>query len=123
MISFGIANTINGAMADIAQRVIFMGLGNMGGGLCKRLCKQGVKVLGLDINATRVAELASDFGLTPADNIEQALAHPEWIQAPVFICLPNYTLEGNLLFPAGKLLKGRVLLSMCSGDPDQVCFR
>lgn len=108
-------------MASTQQRCVFLGLGNMGGALCRRLCKQGVGVLGLDIDAAKVAALAKDFGVTPADNIEHALTHPEWKDAPVFICLPTYTLESNLLFPVGKLLQGRVLLSMCSGDPDQVC--
>mmetsp|Transcript_6910 Transcript_6910/g.15895 ORF Transcript_6910/g.15895 Transcript_6910/m.15895 type:complete len:315 (+) Transcript_6910:2-946(+) len=106
-------------MAEVVLRCVFLGLGNMGTAMCRRLSSEGVKVLAWNRSVEKANALAAEWpGVSVAETAEDAIRHPDWTSAPVLVCLPNYGSTGDIVFPL-KDLKGRCLLSLCSGDPDQ----
>lgn len=52
--------------------IAFIGLGNMGAGMCANLCKAGFSVRAFDLNAAAVAK-AAEGGATPAYSIDEAV--------------------------------------------------
>lgn len=56
--------------------IAFIGLGNMGGGMCANLAKAGHDVAAFDLNAEAVKR-AQEAGATPAEDIEQATRNAE----------------------------------------------
>lgn len=57
-------------------KIAFIGLGNMGSGMCANLCKAGHAVRAFDLNAEAV-RAAADKGATPAATIAEAVADAE----------------------------------------------
>ena len=57
-------------------KIAFIGLGNMGSGMCANLCKAGHEVRAFDLNADAV-KVAAEKGATPAATLAEAVAGAE----------------------------------------------
>lgn len=94
----------------------YIGLGNMGGALARRLAQaQTVKVF--DLNAEARARLV-EAGATEVGSAAEVAQECEI----VFLCLPTPKLVEELLFGAGgvaaKLRPGAIVIDQTSGEPE-----
>jgi 6-phosphogluconate dehydrogenase len=70
------------------MRMAMIGLGKMGGNMARRLCRQGIEVVGFNRTASVVQMLASEVGMIPATSVEHAVSQ---LPAPriVWLMLPS----------------------------------
>ena len=98
---------------SIEKRVGFVGLGNMGGRMTRRLVGAGVAVTGYDVRE----ELAAELGATPAANIG-ALARDNDV---VLLSLPStYVVEAVVLGRDGLLAHarpGQIIVDLSTSSP------
>jgi len=84
-----------------------IGLGNIGGGVAKNLAAGGHKVVGYDIDASRI----SDAGAAPADDAAAVAAQSDLVIVAV-ATLPAYEETMATLAKAGK--EGLVVADLCT---------
>ena len=84
-----------------------IGLGNIGGGVAKNLAAGGHKVVGYDIDASRI----TDAGATPADDAAAVAAQCDLVVVAV-ATLPAYEEIMSVLATAGK--EGLVVADLCT---------
>ena len=56
------------------MRMAMVGLGKMGGNMARRLCRNGIEVVGYDLTRSVVDALADEDGMIPATSVEHAVA-------------------------------------------------
>lgn len=98
-------------MADVGK-LGFIGLGVMGGRMCRNLAqKSGKPVVAFDVDA-RKAEALAAHGVTPAASIAEVAGAADMI----FMCVPGEPQVRDVVFGAGELLAharaGQTLVDM-----------
>jgi len=98
-------------MAEI-NRLGFIGLGVMGGRMCRNLAdKCGKAVVGYDVDADKMAALA-DAGVEAADSVEDLVERSDVI----FMCVPGEPQVRDICFGSGGLVAaaraGQILVDM-----------
>lgn len=100
--------------APADRPVGFVGLGNMGGRITRRLADAAVSVLGFDVADGRAAEL----GLIPADSVAAVVDGADVIM----LSLPDSTaVEAVMLGPAGVAARsrpGQVVIDLSTSAPE-----
>lgn len=81
------------------EKIGFIGLGNMGGGMARNLARAGFSVAGFDIDAAALAR-AAEAGVVPADNVSSAAAGAD----AVITMLPDSPDALDCLIGAGSAL-------------------
>ena len=92
------------------MRLAMIGLGKMGGNMVRRLCRQGVEVVGYDRDAATAAALASDTAMIAATSAAEAVG---MLGAPrmVWLMLPSgEPTETQLSELAGLLAAGDIVI-------------
>lgn len=98
------------------KKVAFIGVGQMGGNMAKRLNDLGFDVLGYDISPTS-REIAGAMGIETTDNLQKALS-----DRPVILSsLPNPKIVREAWLGAGGVLEyaqpGTLLIELSTIDP------
>lgn len=97
----------------MTPRVGFIGLGNMGGRMTRRLLEAGVDVLGFDARP----EMAADLGATPA----RSAAHVAEESDVVLLSLPDSRIVESVVYGEGALLAalrpGTVVVDLSTSAP------
>ncbi|MFC5946868.1 NAD(P)-dependent oxidoreductase [Pseudonocardia lutea] len=95
------------------RRLGFVGLGNMGGRMTRRLVEAGLDVLGFDTVAGRAAEV----GAEPAASLGEVAAHTDVI----LLSLPDSTVVEKVMGGSEGLLrhtrKGQVIIDLSTSAP------
>lgn len=92
----------------------FIGLGNMGGRMSRRLVDSGTEVLGFDM----VAENVTSAGAQPAESVANVVSSCD----VVFISLPSSQIIEPLLIGSDEVLghirPGQILVDLSTSEPD-----
>jgi 6-phosphogluconate dehydrogenase len=89
--------------------IAIIGLGKMGGNMAQRLLNGGQKVVGLDQSSELTRKLASEFGLTPAFSLPEAVAalpgpRVFWLMVPSGAATESVVDELSGLLSAGDVI-------------------
>jgi 3-hydroxyisobutyrate dehydrogenase len=98
------------------DRVAFIGLGNMGMPMAKRLAGAGFALAGYDISADIRDELQAIASAEPADSPEAAAAN----SVAVVLMLPTSSIVRSVLVDTGlldRLADGTTIIDMSSSEP------
>lgn len=106
------SNRMNSSLRD-NQTIGLIGIGLLGAAIAERLLAAGRPVLGFDLDAERVNELAS-LGGTAAES-----AHDVFDACPIVIlCLPTSEIVAECLAQPGvRLRHGQIMIDTTTGDP------
>src|SRR5690606_34542013 len=99
-------------MAKISE-IGFIGLGNMGGRIARRIRSAGWPIAGFDLNPT----LAADAGLAAADSSSTLVAGAD----AVFLSLPDSSVVERVVYGEDGVLgacrEGQIVVDLSTADP------
>ena len=104
-------------MTDVAGRLGFIGLGVMGGRMCRNLAvKSGLPVVAFDLDPSLARSLA-DAGVDAANSVAEVVARADII----FICVPGEPQVREVCLGLGGIVKasraGQVIVDMTTATP------
>lgn len=101
------------------ETVALIGLGNIGGGMCRRMLEKGIKVIGFDVSPV-AAKLAAGYGATVESNLAGVAKH----SLVVVSSLPNPAVVREVFLGSNGLIAmarpGTTIIETSTIDPHTI---